>query len=78
MTDTPQQCPKCQGRMEQGYVLDNTYGSRSVTRWVKGAPMKSFWVGTTLPDDALIPIGTFRCTRCGFLEMYARPEFAAS
>lgn len=77
MSPTPDQCPKCNGQMEQGFVLDFTYGTRLVSQWVAGAPEKSFWVGTKLPTEKLTPIGTFRCTSCGFLESYARPEFAA-
>lgn len=64
--------------MEQGFVLDNSHGGREVSRWVAGAPLKSFWVGTKLPDEDLIPIGTYRCSSCGYLESYARPEFAAT
>jgi hypothetical protein len=77
MSATQQQCPKCNGQMQQGFVLDNTYGARVVSQWAAGAPQKSFWTGTRLPDEKLIPIGTFRCASCGFLESYARPEFAA-
>ncbi len=77
MTKPPEKCPKCGGRMEQGFVLDNTHGGRLVSQWAEGAPVKSFWVGTKLPDEKLVPIGTFRCSGCGFLESYAGPEFAA-
>jgi len=70
-------CPKCKGAMEQGYVLDHTYGARVVSHWAKGAPQKSFFMGTKLPDQQLVPIGTYRCSACGYLEAYARPEFAA-
>jgi len=62
--------------MSQGFVLDNTHGGNVVSRWAAGAPQKSFWFGTKLPDEDLVPIGAFRCTSCGFLELYARPEFA--
>ncbi len=51
--------------MEQGFVLDNTYGARVVSQWAAGAPLKSFWVGTKLPDEKLVPIGTYRCSSCG-------------
>ena len=77
MTTSPQQCPKCNGRMEQGFVLDHTYGGRLVSRWAPGAPQKSFWNGTKLPDDS-VPIGSFRCESCGYLELYARHKFAAT
>ena len=63
--------------MEQGYILDHTYGGRMVSAWVAGTPQKSFWTGTKAPAEDAIPIGTFRCSGCGFLEHYARPEFAA-
>jgi hypothetical protein len=63
--------------MVQGFVLDNTYGARLVSQWAEGAPQKSFWTGTKIPEEGLIPIGTLRCKGCGFLESYAREEFAA-
>ncbi|MCA8955467.1 MAG: hypothetical protein KDC87_05300 [Planctomycetes bacterium] len=63
--------------MVQGFVVDNTYGGRSVSHWAEDAPQKSFWTGVKLPPGLLIPIGTFRCGSCGYLEQYARQEFAA-
>ena len=74
---SPKQCVKCGGSLEQGFVLDTTHGGRIVSQWVPGAPVKSFWVGTKVPEKKLIPIAAFRCASCGFLEQYARPEFAA-
>lgn len=71
------QCPKCKSGMEQGFVLDYTHGGRVVSHWAAGAPLKSFWVGTKLPDEKLVPVGTYRCSSCGYLEQFARPEFAA-
>jgi len=44
MTPSPNQCSKCKGAMEQGFVD---------------------------PDRK------FRCSSCGYLEFYARPEFTA-
>ncbi len=63
--------------MEQGFVLDNTYGAAVVSQWVPGAPQKSFWTQTKVPAEKRVPIGTYRCASCGYLESYARPEFAA-
>jgi hypothetical protein len=45
--------------MEQGFVLDNTRGGRVASQWVAGAPMKSIWTGTKVPDGKLVPIGKF-------------------
>lgn len=70
-------CPKCDGAMELGFVMDFTHGGRLVSHWAAGSPQKSFWTGTKLPDEKLLPVGTFRCESCGFLESYASSEFAA-
>jgi len=78
MSTEQTRCPKCGGGMAQGFVVDvHQYGSRRVSSWVEGAPQKSFWVGTSISNLTNIPIGTFRCENCGFLESFARPEFAA-
>ena len=77
MAALPTPCPKCGGAMEQGFINDSTYGGRVVSHWSAGAPRKSFWRGITTSDGKPIPIGTFACSACGFLESYARDEFAA-
>ena len=77
MSDTPDRCPKCSGEMQRGFVLDNSYGARLISHWVPGGPEKSFWNGTKWTDEEThIPIAAFRCASCGFLESYARAEFA--
>jgi hypothetical protein len=70
-------CPKCEGGMVQGFLPDNTYGGILVERWHAGQPKKSFWTGTKTPSTEGIPIGAFRCQKCGFLEFYSDPKFAA-
>ena len=70
-------CPKCGAGMEQGFIVDVTHGSRLVSHWAAGAPRKSFWTGTKIPKEKSFPIGTYRCSSCGFLEAFARAEFAA-
>ena len=76
MNAEPIQCPKCSGAMLQGFIVDRAQGgSRRVSNWVEGAPERSFWHGTDVPVEKCIPIGTFRCSTCGFLESYARTEF---
>jgi hypothetical protein len=61
--------------MAQGFIVDYSQGVAQVSLWVEGPPEKSFWTGTKVPSDRRIPIGTFRCPSCGYLESYARPEF---
>ena len=71
-------CPKCTGEMVQGFIFDRAEGNnRRVSNWVEGAPGKSSWFGSVpAPAEKRIPVGTFRCSVCGFLESYAHPEFA--
>ena len=76
MTISSNECPKCKGPMEQGFVLDNSDRGLLVSHWAKGPPQKSFWMRTKNPDNQ-VPIGMYRCTSCGYLEAYAREEFAA-
>ena len=65
--------------MVQGFMPDFFQHSASgVGGWREGAPKKSFWKGTNASRSEGIPIGAFRCDRCGFLELYADKEFAAS
>ena len=72
------QCPKCNSVMVQGFIFDRADGgNRRVINWVEGAPEKSFWTVTKVSQEKSVPVGTFRCSVCGFLESYARLEFAA-
>ena len=78
MSAKTMRCPKCNREMAQGFIVDfHAGGQRLVSNWVEGAPEKSFWHRTDAPADRSVPVGTFRCSACGFLESYARPEFAA-
>lgn len=70
-------CPKCNSQMVQGFIPDHTHGAHLVGSWHEGAPKKSFWRGTKAPISAGIPIGAFRCSGCGYLELYADTKFAA-
>lgn len=65
-------CPKCQGTMSEGFVLDNGPYTHIVSNWVQGAPEKNMWTGVKLRGRTQYPIQTWRCGRCGFLESYAR------
>ena len=78
MSGEDTKCPKCSGEMVQGFTVDWAQGGqRRVTSWVEGTAEKSVWHGTSAPDEKCVPVGTFRCSGCGFLESYAQPEFAA-
>ena len=57
--------------MEEGFTVDVGYGSTSVPKWVDGAPAKSIWTGLKLRGKQQLPVVTYRCRRCGYLESYA-------
>jgi hypothetical protein len=78
MSAEKSRCPKCNGEMVQGFSFESQGPRRIVSQWVEGVPEKTILHGTNAPKEKQIPIGMFRCTACGFLESYARPEFAAT
>ena len=78
MSTANTRCPKCNNEMVQGFIVDFGQGpGRLVSSWVEGPPEKSFWGRTKVPTDKSVPVATFRCFGCGFLESYVQPEFAA-
>jgi hypothetical protein len=77
MSANVQACPKCQGEMVQGFVAEFAAAQTLVSTWVEGRPEKSVLYGAKIPVGKSIPIGTFRCAACGYLESYARPQFGA-
>lgn len=72
------ECPRCRGAMEPGYVMDRGgHNAGLVPQWVEGAPEKSFWTGLKTKDRDVLPVTTYRCERCGYLESYANAEAPA-
>ena len=74
MTDHEPTCAKCGKAMEAGFVLDHqahTTGTQSA--WIDGAPEPSFWGVKLKGHQRRLPITTYRCPGCGFLESYAPP-----
>jgi hypothetical protein len=79
------QCPKCRGNMEEGFVPDNAHLGVVPARWYVGkleltedAPLLSLSMsvaGFVNPESIKgakgLLISTFRCTGCGYLESYA-------
>ena len=66
------ECPKCRGRMQEGFIKDDTHGGVHVSSWIEGPPEKSFWVGTKTSGKKIMPLVSFRCAKCGFVESYAK------
>ena len=73
-------CSKCNGGMVQGFTCGREGPNRILSTWDEGVPEKVGWLFRQVrkvPPDKSVPVRIFRCVACGFLESYARPEFAA-
>lgn len=70
MADT--RCPKCNSLMNEGFVLDYRHNSRVQQSWVEGLPERYFWGSLKLRGRHRLPVVSNRCSRCGYLESYAR------
>lgn len=72
-------CPKCNMRMERGFIPDYSRGTVLVGCWLKGVPQKTSWLlgSTQASSGEYFPVGAFRCPKCGFVELYADASFEA-
>ena len=73
MTQHPMTCPKCSGHMESGFMIEREGGPNDQqVRWVEGEPIPQFWFhGVKLEGREPIPVTTYRCEGCGYLESFA-------
>ena len=64
-------CPRCQNSMEDGFLLDQQGPNADYTnaQWVEGPVKKKFING--IATKVRRPILAYRCTNCGYLELYA-------
>ncbi len=83
-----QTCPKCEGKMEEGFILDRGIEGARPSYWIEGRfddPPETSTIEriterlsqlvTQLGKSRLregIRVVTLRCTGCGFLDSYAR------
>jgi hypothetical protein len=69
-------CLRCGSEMEQGFVIDMRQpGHDTIEQWIEGLPKYNKWLGgLNTSDKRVLPIRTYRCVRCGYLESYALPE----
>ena len=68
-------CPRCQGRMVKGFVPSPIQSYHYTGLWLEGDAGRCAWGDPLRPRlERGVPITTFRCERCGYLEHYARPE----
>lgn len=67
---TTLECPKCAGRMDEGYLLDNSDKGAAPLQWISDPPERRWW-GIRLKGHAQLQVRSFRCRSCGYLESYA-------
>jgi hypothetical protein len=59
--------------MSGGFLMDGSpHDYRSTVQWVDGLPQKSMWTGISIKKKLVLPVTTYRCMSCGYLESYAR------
>lgn len=66
------ECPKCKGKMDEGFIVDEGHGHKYASNWVEGPPEKSFWQGIKTRGKKKVQVKAFRCKVCGYLESYAK------
>lgn len=71
----PPKCFKCGAATEAGFVIDTGYVHLGQARWCPARTDAGKWTDFGLVTRAQvkqsIPVSTFRCPRCGYLESYA-------
>jgi len=72
MRQTAPECPKCRTAMDPGIMLDRgDHNYLNTVEWLEGKAEKSFWTGLKTKGKERLPVQTWRCSRCGYLESYA-------
>ncbi len=68
-------CSKCGGVMIEGFIIDHPLGQSAFpAQWHPGTPECNVFGGTQIDKEKLVPIQSFRCEQCGYLELYSRKD----
>lgn len=57
--------------MQEGFVMDEAYSTRPAAHWIAGKPIQGFFGSIRVKGKDHLPIQTYRCSKCGYLEWYA-------
>jgi hypothetical protein len=70
-------CPECGAAMEEGFIPDMAHAAVMQLTWQRGAPEVAKFLGlkngVKLKQSECVNITARRCTKCGFLKLYAKP-----
>jgi hypothetical protein len=77
MASQTMDCPKCKARMEEGFIIEYMdFNHTQVSNWVEGQPTDNRVLGLSAglktKDRRMLPVSSFRCTGCGYVESYAK------
>lgn len=67
------QCLRCEAVMVRGFQCDIGFDVIHQAKWVEGLPQRS-WISGEVKTSQMkqgLPVTTFRCPACGYLESYA-------
>jgi hypothetical protein len=68
-------CPKCEGSMEPGFILDVWDTSfAKVSEWVKCDPEYGFFGHVKQRSGKKHEVTAYRRADCGYIESYALPQ----
>jgi len=71
MAQSAKQCPKCSGKMIEGFLVTRIEMC-APTEWHPGKAQGSFFFpGLKISKGDLHRISTYRCSECAYLESYA-------
>lgn len=71
MNDQTRRCLRCDGDMQEGFVVDYDFNGRRPAKWVEGAPTPGLIYEVRLAGKQQYRISTYRCQQCGWLESFA-------
>ena len=68
-------CPQCSVPMDRGFLMDHSHRSVGhAAQWISGEPERSLLYGVKTGGRRKITVSSYRCPRCGRLELLAPPE----
>ena len=74
MADFHPRCPKCEKSMDRGHIPDLAHGAVRPSAWAPGEAVgQGFLGGIKYKAKVTIPLSAYRCSACGYVELYARP-----
>ena len=66
-------CPKCRRSMEKGVIPDMGHGRVFISHWQQGRET-GLLGGLRSRHQMRYEIAAYRCTACGYVELYASDE----